>query len=206
MDYIFNPASLSTPGDRKSKSEERERAGRGSKAPSSSTPGCLLLRGASSSTGSDARLSLRVSRRFFSSPRTSSVARAAPPLTLSLLELAFSPLPAARRDPASGAAPRRILYFRIPDGITMQEISFVIYARERASAPLQTSTFSLRLIKLPGGLCILNRRPACHLYASRALPPSPLPLSIHYYLGRVFLSFFPRTSASRFSIRRVFAL
>lgn len=35
----------------------------------------------------------------------------------------------------------------------------------RASAPLQTSTFSLRLIELPGGLCILNR--------SGAATPSP---------------------------------
>lgn len=40
----------------------------------------------------------------------------------------------ARREAAGAAvAPRRILYFRIPDGITMREISFVIYARERAA-------------------------------------------------------------------------
>ena len=39
----------------------------------------------------------------------------------------------------------------------------------RASAPLQTSTFSLRLIELPGGLCILNRR----LLSFHPLPPPP---------------------------------
>jgi len=41
-------------------------------------------------------------------------------------------LPQPTRAPTSsyvGTTPRRILYFRIPNGITMQEISFVIYAR-----------------------------------------------------------------------------
>lgn len=54
---------------------------------------------------------------------------APPPPTLSLA----APLPPRPSSPCPtsyvATTPRRILHFRIPNGITMQEISFVIYAR-----------------------------------------------------------------------------
>lgn len=40
-----------------------------------------------------------------------------------------SPTPLCPTSSQVGTTLRRILYFRIPNGITMQEISFVIYAR-----------------------------------------------------------------------------
>lgn len=173
LDYIFNPASLSTPGDReKAKARKASERVEDRKLPPAPPP-------ATSFSAAPPPPAPAVSACV---PAAFSLLLAHPPppeqrpppflfLSSSRRFLLCRPL-GEPGDPASGAAPRRILYFRIPDGITMQEISFVIYARERAGAPLQTSTFSLRLIKLPGGLCILNRRPARHLYASRALPTS----------------------------------